>query len=155
MRKWTTLTIILVLAACQPDAVPESPIVRTDSAGVEVVQTNRPRWDAEPAWTVDPAPEVRVGLLEGELPYLFSNIAGVVVLADGTIVVADGQSREVRFFDRSGQFLSAVGGEGEGPGSSSISRRSTSVGEASTPTIYGSGGSQSGVWRVIWSERSF
>ena len=116
MRKPMKLALTLLLAACQPDAVPESPIVRADSAGVEVVQTNRPRWDAETVWTVDPAPEVRIGLLEGELPYLFSNIAGVVVLTDGTIVVADGQSREVRFFDRSGRFQRAVGGEGEGPG---------------------------------------
>jgi hypothetical protein len=37
-------------------------------------------------------------------------------LRDGTVVVADGGSQEVRFFDADGHLMATVGGAGEGPG---------------------------------------
>jgi hypothetical protein len=42
--------------------------------------------------------------------------AGALKLDDGRIVVANGGTNELRFFDSDGQFLYATGGEGEGPG---------------------------------------
>lgn len=46
----------------------------------------------------------------------FSGIAGVVRLSDGRIVVGDGGSGELRYFDDQGNLLGKSGGAGDGPG---------------------------------------
>jgi hypothetical protein len=66
-------------------------------------------------------------VLSGEGPeFEFYSVAGATRLPDGRVVVLDGASREVRFFDPDGEFLFAIGRQGEGPGEfdrlSSVSR---------------------------------
>ena len=46
----------------------------------------------------------------------FSGTVIPVRLGDGTLVVANGGSQELRFFDSTGAFIKAVGRDGEGPG---------------------------------------
>ncbi|MCJ7629016.1 MAG: hypothetical protein MUO50_11595 [Longimicrobiales bacterium] len=48
--------------------------------------------------------------------YFFQRVAGATRLSDGRIVVADGGSSEISFYDSLGTHLETVGGEGEGPG---------------------------------------
>ncbi len=68
-----------------------------------------------PRWVVDQEPLVRLGT--GTRPgHDFYRIRGAVRLDDGTIVVADGSSRELRFFDGSGALVRTVGRRGAGPG---------------------------------------
>ena len=61
-------------------------------------------------------PLVRVGMLDGPVEHLFGNITGAVRLEDGSVVVGDEQSREVRMFDARGRHVWTSGREGEGPG---------------------------------------
>ena len=61
-------------------------------------------------------PLVRVGSLDGPDEYLFSNIEGGVRLEDGSIVVADEQSYEIRMFDARGRHVWTSGRQGQGPG---------------------------------------
>jgi hypothetical protein len=56
-----------------------------------------------------------IGTRSGEV-YELSGVAGAARLSRGTIVVADGGSRQLRFFDSTGAFIRAVGGPGDGPG---------------------------------------
>ena len=114
----TTLAVVLSLGAVSCGHGPRSgaqAFERTDSAGIEIVVTHRPEWSEGEAWTVDPKPTISIGEVEGEAPYLFADVRGAVRLDDGSVVVADGQSREVRFFDRDGTFVRAGGGPGGGP----------------------------------------
>jgi hypothetical protein len=67
-------------------------------------------------WTLSTDPALEIGVREGDDPYQFDRATGSALLADGRVVVLDGGSREIRFFDADGVFLVAVGGEGEGPG---------------------------------------
>jgi hypothetical protein len=68
-----------------------------------------------PTWTVDPQPLLRLGT--GDLPgHDLFRVRGAVRLGDGTIVVADGSSRELRFFDSVGGLVRVLGGRGGGPG---------------------------------------
>jgi hypothetical protein len=108
----------VVVAACGGNRGPSFAV--SDSAGVEVVTTLVPIWDSAGQWTIDPDPILRLGLTEGDEPYLFQDIQGVVLLEDGRIVVADGLSRELRFFDSSGSYLLKAGGPGQGPGEFTI-----------------------------------
>lgn len=116
MRRGAWLLAIAALASCEGADAPSSLFAVADSAGVEVVATSVPVWTAEPGWSVAPQPSVTIGQLEGDPPYLFSNIASVLGLPDGSILVADGQTAELRFFDEDGMFRRSVGGRGEGPG---------------------------------------
>lgn len=107
---------LLVIAACGGDAVREPEVVVRDSAGIEIVESTAARWTDAQVWRVDPEPRVRIGLTEGDPPYLFSNIEAALLLSDGRIAVADRGSSELRFYSADGVFERAVGGPGEGPG---------------------------------------
>ena len=106
----------LVAVACFGDSRREPSFAVSDSAGVELVVTQVPVWSSGHRWMLEPTPTLRIGLTEGDDPYLFEDIRGVVLLDDGRIVVADGLSREVRFFDARGTYLLTAGGPGQGPG---------------------------------------
>lgn len=86
-----------------------------DSAGVRIVRyaaMARP-----PAlWTVESRPTLLLGADTQRPAEEFSRIVGVVRLADGTIVVANGGSNELRYFTAQGAYLGKAGRTGEGPG---------------------------------------
>jgi hypothetical protein len=59
---------------------------------------------------------LRIGAVDGEAAYQFTQIAGMGFLPDGGVVVGDGGSQELRFFSPEGLHLRTVGRRGEGPG---------------------------------------
>ncbi len=59
---------------------------------------------------------VTIGSLDGGAEYTFGLVSDATLTAEGEIVIADRQAGDVRFFDRAGNYLYAVGGAGEGPG---------------------------------------
>lgn len=68
------------------------------------------------AWRLTESPILRLGATDAGPAQQFSRIRGVGRLRDGTIVVADGATQEIRFFAADGMFLRSVGGSGGGPG---------------------------------------
>lgn len=108
---WTTI------AACGDAAPPPTagPTVR-DSAGVEIVDNTAPRWGPDEQWTVASEPELAVGTLDGDDPYLLSEVSSPTLRSDGSLVVANGGTNHVRAFAPDGSLLWQAGGEGEGPG---------------------------------------
>lgn len=69
-----------------------------------------------PAWLVGTAPDVSIGVVEGDDPYLFESIVAAGWLPDGGIFVADAGASAIRVFDDSGRFATEMGRPGEGPG---------------------------------------
>jgi hypothetical protein len=70
----------------------------------------------EAEWRVGP-PILVIGDESGKPPELFWDIAGIVLVGDSRLLVGDGGSSELRFFDRkTGKHLHTVGGQGRGPG---------------------------------------
>jgi hypothetical protein len=121
---------VFVLVACGPsgDQAPRSEILVSDSAGVTIVENPADAEATALEWTLDSEPVLRIGTVEGEEAYEFSRIAGgnsqgVARLADGTIVVLDAASRELRYFGSDGSHLASAGGAGEGPGEFSFPHR--------------------------------
>jgi hypothetical protein len=109
------VAVLPVLAACGGDARAAGPVVR-DSAGVQIVENGAPAWKQGRGWRLSAEPALDIGMLDGPPQYQFGDIAGVVRLGDGTVVVGDDQSKDLRFFDRSGRHVRTVGREGGGPG---------------------------------------
>jgi hypothetical protein len=114
-----------VLAACGGDgdsaaALPDP--VLSDSAGVVVVThpagiLTDPDGPAAPfAPDFAEGPALSIGVEEGDAAFQFTSPVGAARLADGTIVVLDRQSRELRFFGDGGRHLRTRGGQGDGPG---------------------------------------
>lgn len=97
---------------------PPDNAIRTDSAGVLLVEY--PRLPPIEASRIAIAAEPDLVLGEGNAfagpDYEFFRIRGVSQLRDGTLVVANQGSHELRFYGADGRFLQSAGREGEGPG---------------------------------------
>jgi hypothetical protein len=107
--------LLPALAACGGDARAAGPVVR-DSAGVRIVENSAPAWKEGEGWRLAAEPALDIGMLDGPAQYQFGRVTGAVRLGDGTVVVGDDQSKDLRFFDRTGRHVRTVGREGGGPG---------------------------------------
>ena len=67
-------------------------------------------------WRIGPQPEVSIGEVMGDEPYLLTGASDAIRLSDGRIVVVNRFTRELRVFDEAGIHLDTWGGTGEGPG---------------------------------------
>lgn len=67
-----------------------------------------------PLWSA--APSLRIGVALGDPDYEFGRIVGAVRLSNGTIVVGEIESQEIRFFGPDGKLIRRQGRDGEGPG---------------------------------------
>jgi hypothetical protein len=117
IRPIVAITVIIAAAACDlVGASTDGTIVR-DSAGIEIVESARPRWGQGEGWRIADTPSASIGSVFGDDPATqFTRIAGATRLSDGRIVVADAAAAELRYFDASGAHLKTAGGKGSGPG---------------------------------------
>ncbi len=102
------------LAACADNAPGTSALVR-DSAGVRIVE-NSEQLKKRPIWRVLPNPLVRIGAQDGDPAYQLFVARSASRLSDGTIVIANAGTFDVRFFDGNGRHIRTVGRKGRGPG---------------------------------------
>lgn len=115
-----TVGLLVVLVGCgagESDGRSDAPVgfSQHDSAGVLISVTRGEQARSEVGWVVDSVPDLVIG--EEEAPSeLFHEIGGVAELEDGTVVVVDGASGEIRFFGPDGRLVTRMGGKGEGPG---------------------------------------
>ena len=110
------LLLLLAGHGCRPDAPAREALVTVrDSAGVRIVESAAPAWPDGHGWSVGAAPvvEIGAGVTEGEMLF---RVNGALRLENGTIVVANAGSQELKYFGPDGALLTVAGGEGEGPG---------------------------------------
>ncbi len=110
-----TLATALAGIAALASAAPSLAQANYDTAGVTVVQ-NPSTADTTFGWTVDPEPQLEIGGAENDARYQLYRVVDAARLSDGRIVVANAGTYEVRFYYELGEYASAGGGEGEGPG---------------------------------------
>lgn len=108
----------MLLSCLQACSVPEGgpPVTERDSAGVHIVEAHVPVWSDADGWHLDPEPMLDLAEHEPGDEYRFYRIRGMRWFPDGSLVVANGGSGEIRFFSASGDFTGSIGGRGEGPG---------------------------------------
>jgi len=109
------LLALLAFTACSAGA-PDDGVVVRDSTGITIVENTDQSWAEGEGWRLSDQPLVTIGVLEGPEEYQLFQAYSAVRLADGRIVVANGGSREMRFYEEDGTFINSVGREGEGPG---------------------------------------
>jgi len=109
------MAFILSSFGCTGDAS-ESVTALRDSAGISIVESLAPAWGAGQSWVLGDEPTRRIGGSPGESESVLWQVTGVLHLSDGRIVVANGGSKEIRYYGPDGSLLHATGQEGEGPG---------------------------------------
>ena len=109
------IVLVTIHPACDAGEGPRGPVVR-DSAGITIVENSKPQWSEERAWHVVRDPTLDIGTVEGPPEYEFFGVGGAVVMTNGTVVVSNAGTNELRFFDATGHFLRATGRKGGGPG---------------------------------------
>ncbi len=116
MRRIVPLALLLASVACgDSDSAAIASTVR-DSAGVIIVESSGPAWTASTALALSAEPAVSIGDMDGPPEHQLYKVRAALRLSDGTIVVFDGSSQELRFYDSTGVFVRRVGGKGGGPG---------------------------------------
>lgn len=101
--------------ACREPA-PAATAEVTDSAGIQVVTSKAPAWGTKPAWKVAGSATLTLGGVAGDSALDFLGVLGARRLPDGTLIVANGGTGELRWFSADGRPLRSVGGRGH-PGS--------------------------------------
>ena len=112
----TTLLVVLALGARADAASAQDSYIIRDSAGVLIVENSGQGWSPGQEWRIEPHPVLRVGTVDGDPNYMFEQVRGATRMDDGTIVVLEGGTNELRLFDGNGGFVRTLGGTGEGPG---------------------------------------
>lgn len=95
------LLVLLVLATIWRTGV--SQVVVRDSAGVRIVQNGYSGQPVPENWRLSEQPLLEIGGLEARPGHDLFRVVGALLLADGTIVVANAGSHELRFYDGTGR----------------------------------------------------
>ena len=112
-RAIAAVSVAIAPAACGDTVPGDQGFSTRDSAGI-VIAENR---GSPPALIrVDGTPLLEVGVAQGAPELEFSDVVGAVLTPGGTLVVADGITRELRLFDHEGAHLRSFGRPGGGPG---------------------------------------
>ncbi|HSJ09206.1 MAG TPA: 6-bladed beta-propeller [Longimicrobiales bacterium] len=105
-----------MFAGCASDAPASSRFSVADSAGIEIVTSSVPQWEADGGWRIADAPSLRIGVVEGDERLQFQRVRDVAFADDGSIVMTNGGSSDIRVFDATGAPLAVMGRQGGGPG---------------------------------------
>lgn len=107
----------LLLVSSLVSSAASSQSVR-DSAGVQIVTSERPMLPAARAWRIEPVPMLRIGGDDApdDSLYEFSLVMGVARMQDGRWAIGVQGSHTIRFYGADGKFVSSAGRKGEGPG---------------------------------------
>ncbi|MDH4352300.1 MAG: hypothetical protein OEW56_14220, partial [Gemmatimonadota bacterium] len=113
---FTTFAVALAIGCGDSPGTTSDRGATRDSAGITIVENAMPAWTAEDAWTVAAEPALVLGVDEGDPDHEFFQITGVTRLSDGTIVVANSGTQQLRYYDPDGTLRTSAGRKGGGPG---------------------------------------
>ena len=115
-RRPVALLLLSGIVACSDGDSGTPLVVQRDSAGVEIVEAMRPLWGDSSLWHIDPDPVVDLTLTGSGPEHEFYRVGSMKQRPDGSLMLANRSSEEVRVFSAAGEFLGSFGGSGEGPG---------------------------------------
>lgn len=109
------LALAAILPACAAEPPASDAVVR-DSAGITIVENLTTEVPAGAVLELSVPPSVAVGSLEGTPETQLYRVSAVRRAPDGSLLVANTGTSEVRRFGPDGVHLASLGGEGDGPG---------------------------------------
>jgi hypothetical protein len=115
-RRPVALLLLSGIIACSDGDSGPPLVVQRDSAGVQIVEAMRPLWGDSSLWHIDPDPVVDLTLTGSGPEHEFYRVGSMKQRPDGSLMLANRSSEEVRVFSAAGEFLGSFGGSGQGPG---------------------------------------
>lgn len=115
-RRRLPFALLWAVLGCAAPETTGAPYTVRDSAGIRIVESQRPRLVGEAVWRLGSDPGTRIGGTSAVGLAALFQVSDATRLSDGTLVVANAGTQEVRFFTESGAPIRAVGGHGAGPG---------------------------------------
>jgi len=103
---------VLALVACAGDRG----FTVTEADGVEIVESYRPAWGDEAAWSIDGTPKLSIPAWSEPHGRDSVHLADATRLPDGTVIAANRHTGEIGWFDRDGRPVRRAGGFGTGAG---------------------------------------
>jgi hypothetical protein len=113
MRRWLCVPGFVIAACARPADSSRTNSVR-DSSGVQIVTSDRPRWDVRTAWRADTIPVTSIGGDESDPQQQFKFVRSATRMPNGEVVVVS--DAELRWFGPDGKYLRTTARSGEGPG---------------------------------------
>jgi hypothetical protein len=110
---WLRITALLLLSGAAWRSIGAQ---SRDSAGVRIVTAPRGALQQAASIALSSTPSLVLGASSADSSQEFADVPAAVVLRDSTIVVVNRATRELRFFSSHGQFITAAGRRGQGPG---------------------------------------
>ena len=108
------LSLLVVTGACSTSS--RSTVLYGDSAGITIAESMGPSWNPQQAWSVDSIPILDLATAGVGVAHEFFRVTHATRLDDGTILVANRGSGEIRAFSPLGQWQWSAGRRGNGPG---------------------------------------
>ena len=108
-RRLAWLLSSFVIACVPPDD--DLSLSSPPEPGTAVI-SREPAWTRSSRWKLSRSPLVEIGGSRGNGPENLLKVAGVVRLDDGSIVVANAASGQLKYFDRTGAHVTSSGGIG-------------------------------------------
>ncbi len=105
---------LAVISACTTASESSAYLEASDSAGVTIIESRRPRWTDGEAWSVSTEPKQTIGVLDGAEEYQLMSVSAAARQSDGDLVVADRGAHTVRLYDDEGSFVDFVSGQRRG-----------------------------------------
>jgi len=110
----------VLICACAPSGDGPPLAIRRDSAGITIVESVGPAWGnpaqtgpVDPnAWRIDPEPVLDLSESGTGDAHSFYQVRGMRRLPDGSLVVLNAGSDEIRQFSADGGFAGSFGGSG-------------------------------------------
>lgn len=105
----------LGVAGCSERPPAAGAFVSRDSAGIQIMESARPALPAS-SWQIGERPVLSIGQADGDSTQELYRVTAALRLAPDTLVVVNGGTAEVRWYDGRGHLIRSVGRQGEGPG---------------------------------------
>ncbi len=106
----------LLLCACAPSDDGPAAFAQRDSAGIAIIESVRPAWGDSAHWQVHPEPVVDLAESGTAAAHDFYRVLDVRRFSDGSLVVANRGSNEIRKFSADGSFIGSAGRRRPGAG---------------------------------------
>lgn len=104
----------VLLGACDRGIAASDAIAVSDSSGVAIVTNDLERLDA--SCSIGDTPKLSIGIEDGGEEYMLDRVFGAARLSDGRIVLANGSTWQLRYYDSTGTYIRSTGRQGDGPG---------------------------------------
>ena len=97
------------VTGCGQETAPDGPAFQVrDSAGVTIYDNSAGEWTEATAWRLSSEPTLAIGIFDGPEEYLLFQARGARRLSNGNILIANGGTHELRFYDPNGRHVRSV-----------------------------------------------